>query len=118
MVSVTPSGVEVKTEPELLRFDNNNIPVFLGSQTTLVVGQEVDVAYSQRGNRRGKVVKVTPTGVEVQVTDLMRFNNDGYEVDDCRRDRVGFGPTPGTSFTCFFGTDSGSVVLVGTTTGG
>lgn len=101
VVNVTPSGVEVLTAGELLRFDSNNIPVFLGSQTKLLVGQEVDVAYSQRGDRRGKVVKVTPTGVEVQVTDLMRFNNDGYEVDDCRRDRVGFGPTPGDRFYTF-----------------
>jgi hypothetical protein len=98
VVKVTPSGVEVRTAGELLRIDTNNIPVFIAGQTTLVVGQDVAVAYSQRKDREGKVVKVTPTGVEVQVTDLMRFDNDGYEVDDCRRDRIGFGPSPEDKF--------------------
>ncbi len=59
----------------------NNIPVFIVGQTTLVVGQDVDVAYTRRKDRRGKVVKVTPAGVEVEVADLLRFGNDGYELD-------------------------------------
>lgn len=56
------------------------------------------MAYSQRGNRKGKVVNVTPTGVEVQVTDLLSFDSNGGETDDCRRDRIGFGPSPGDKF--------------------
>ena len=53
VVSVTPTGVEVQTAGELLRFDTNNIPVFIVGPTTLVVGQAVDVAYSQLKDRRG-----------------------------------------------------------------
>ena len=98
VVRVTPKGVEVQTAGELLRFDTNNIPVFIGGQTTLVVGQDVDVAYCQGKDRRGKVVKVTPSGVEVEVADLLRFDNDGYELDVSRRDRLGFGPSPGDKF--------------------
>ena len=98
VVKVTPKGVDVQTAGELLRFDTNNIPVFIVGQTTLVVGQDVDVAYCQRKDRRGKVVKATPSGVEVQVADLLRFDNDGYELDVSRRDRLGFGPSPEDKF--------------------
>lgn len=42
VVKVTPTGVDVLTAGELLRFDTNNIPVFIVGQTTLVVGQDVD----------------------------------------------------------------------------
>ena len=101
VVKVTPTGVGVQTSGELLRFDTNNIPAFIVGQTTLVVGQDVDVAYCQRNDRRGKVVKVTPTGVEVEVADLLRFDNDGYELDVCRRERLGFGPSPGDKFYNF-----------------
>jgi hypothetical protein len=98
VVEVTPKGVDVQTAGELLRFDTNNIPVFIVGQTTLVVGQDVDVAYCQRKDRRGKVVKVTPSGVEVEVADRLRFDNDGYELDVSRRDRLGFGPSPEDKF--------------------
>jgi len=101
VVKVTPTGVEVQTAGELLRFDTNNIPVFIVGQTTLVVGQDVDVAYAQRKDRKGKVVKVTPTGVEVEVADLLQFDNDGYELDISRRDRLGFGPSPEDKFYTF-----------------
>jgi hypothetical protein len=53
VVKVTPTGVDVQTAGELLRFDTNNIPVFIVGPTTLVVGQAVDVAYSQLKDRRG-----------------------------------------------------------------
>ena len=98
VVNVSPTVVDVQTDGELLRFDTNNIPVFIVGQTRLVVGQDVDVAYCHRKDRRGKVVKVTPTGVEVEVADVLRFGNDRYELDDCRRDRLGFGPSPGDKF--------------------
>jgi len=98
VVNVSPTGVDVETAGELLRFDTNNIPVFIGSQTTLVVGQDVDVSYCQRKDRRGKLVKVTPTGVDVLVADVLRFGNDGYELDVSRRDRLGFGPSPEDKF--------------------
>jgi hypothetical protein len=101
VAKVTPDGVDVQTTGELLRFDTNNIPVFIVGQTTLVVGQEVDVAYSQRKDRRGKVVKVTPLGVEVEVSDLLRFDNNGNEPDAIRRDRLGFGPSPDDNFYTF-----------------
>jgi hypothetical protein len=101
VVKVTPEGVDVQTAGELLRFDTNNIPVFIVGQTTLVVGQDVDVAYCQRKDRKGKVVKATPSGVEVQVADLLRFDNDGYELDVSRRDRLGFGPSPEDKFYTF-----------------
>ena len=98
VVKVTPSGVEVQTAGEVLRFDTNSIPVFIVGQPTLVVGQDVDVAYCQRKDRKGKVVKVTPTDVEVEVTDLLRFGNNGTETDASRRDRLGFGPSPDDKF--------------------
>ena len=101
IVKVTPTGVEVQTAGEVLRFDTNSIPVFIVGQTTLVVGQDVDVAYCQRKDRNGKVVKVTPTGVEVEVTDLLRFDNEGKELDVSRRERLGFGPSPGDKFYNF-----------------
>ena len=101
VVKVTPTGVEAQTAGELLRFDTKNIPVFIVGHKTLVVGQDVEVAYSQRKNRKGKVVKVTPTGVEVEVADLLQFGSDGYELDVSRRDRLGFGPSPGDKFYNF-----------------
>jgi len=98
VLKISSSGVEVQTAGEPLRFDTNNIPVFIVGQTTLVVGQDVDVAYCQRKDRKGKVVKVTPTDVEVEVADLLQFDNDGYELDVSRRDRLGFGPSPEDKF--------------------
>jgi len=53
VVKVTPTGVDVQAAGELLRFDTNNIPVFIVGPTTLLVGQAVDVAYSQLKDRRG-----------------------------------------------------------------
>lgn len=65
------------------------------------------------------MVKVTPSGVEVWVTAtifqtatpdgftevleehdgrLIRFDNKGCELDANRRDRLGFGPSPGDTF--------------------
>ena len=55
VVNVSPTGVDVQTTGDLLRFDTNNIPVFIVGQTTLEVGEDVDVAYCQRKDRRGKV---------------------------------------------------------------
>jgi hypothetical protein len=50
------------------------------------------------------VVKVKPTGVEVQTGgELLQFGNDGYELDTCRRNRLGFGPNPIDQFLPFFG---------------
>jgi len=100
VIKITPTGVEVEVA-ELLRFDTNNIPVFIVGQTTLVVGQDVCVAYCQRKDRKGKVVKVTPTAVEVEVADLLQFDNNGYELDVSRRDRLGFGPSPEDRFLNF-----------------
>jgi hypothetical protein len=113
VVKVTRSGLEVEVV-DLLRFDTNDIPAFIVGQTPLVVGQDVDVVYSQHKDRkgktvrvtasgverdrRGKVVKVTPEGVDVEVVDLLRFDNDGYELDVSRRDRFGFGPSPEDKF--------------------
>ena len=54
VAEVTPKGVDVQTAGELLRFDTNSIPVFMVGQTTLVVGQDVDVAYCQRKDRRAR----------------------------------------------------------------
>jgi len=101
VVKVTPEGVDVQTVEETLRFDTNNIPVFIVGQTTLVVGQDVDVAYCQRKDKRGKVLRVTPSGVEVQVADLIQFDTNGKERDASRRDRLGFGPSPDDNFYTF-----------------
>ena len=67
---------------------------------TLVVGQDV---YIVRGEiyalGKGKVVKVTPDGVEVQSGDeRLQFDKDGKELDVSRRDRLGFGPSPESKF--------------------
>ena len=34
----------------------------------------------------------------MEVADLLRFDNDGYELDVSRRDRLGFGPSPEDKF--------------------
>jgi hypothetical protein len=45
---------------------------------TLVVGQDVYMLSGVYGNK-GKVVKVTPSGVDVQTTDeLLHFDNNGH----------------------------------------
>ena len=98
VVKVTRKAWTCKLLVNCCDYDADGIPVFIVGQTTLVVGQDVDVAYCQRKDRRGKVVKVTPSGVEVEVADLLRFDNDGYELDVSRRDRLGFGPSPEDKF--------------------
>jgi hypothetical protein len=52
------------------------------------------------GNTHGKVLKITPSGVEVQNSDgeLIRFDTEGKELDESRRDRLGFGPSPSDKF--------------------
>jgi hypothetical protein len=69
----------------------------------LVVGQDVYMFNDHYPHwfcgQRGKVVKVTPNGVDVQTAgELLRFDNDGYELDVSRRDRLGFGPSPEDKF--------------------
>ena len=82
---------------------------------TLVVGQDVYMSYGPYGNK-GKVVKVTPEGVEVLTeaanedeflrgisawppelqrkfiaankAKLLRFDNEGNELEESRRDRL------------------------------
>jgi hypothetical protein len=98
VVEVAERTVAVQTDGELLRIDTNNIPALIVGQTPLTVGQEVEVVRSQGKNKSGKVVQVTPTGVEVEVSDLLLFDNNGYELDYCRRERLGFGPSPGDPF--------------------
>jgi hypothetical protein len=70
---------------------------------TLVVGQDVYTFNNNYPvwfcNNKGMVVKVTPEGVEVQTADgLIRFDTNGKELDISRRDRLGFGPSPGDKF--------------------
>src|ERR1019366_7990352 len=69
---------------------------------TLVVGQDVYMLKPPYPFwfciDEGKVVKVTPEGVDVQVVDLqtadlIRFDTSGKETDVSRRDRLGFGPS-------------------------
>jgi hypothetical protein len=90
-----------------------------------VVGQEVSIESGVYGCK-GKVVKVTPDGVEVlkeafkndellrsvstlpldlqeeciakNKAELLRFDNEGNELDDSRRARLGFGPSPDDKF--------------------
>lgn len=69
--------------------------------TKLVVGQEVHMITCEcYEGKDGTVVEVTPSGVEVRATGggLYRFDNNGYELDVDRRDRLGFGPSPGDTF--------------------
>jgi hypothetical protein len=71
--------------------------------TKLVVGQDVYMFNDHYPywfcGQRGKVVEVTPKGVDVQTAgELLRFDNDGYELDVSRRDRLGFGPSPEDKF--------------------
>jgi hypothetical protein len=68
---------------------------------TLVVGQKVHmITLECYEGKDGTVVKVTPSGAEVRAMDggLYRFDNKGYELDADRRDRLGFGPSPGDTF--------------------
>lgn len=73
---------------------------------TLVVGQDVCLE-SEIYGLDGKVVKVTPEGVEVQTygsisrrmpSYLLRFDTNGNELDVSRRERLGFGPSPENKF--------------------
>ena len=97
VVKVTSSGVEVQTDcGTLLRFDNEgkecdgngtHAPLECGpirDTRTLVVGQEVCM-FCGHYSCYGKVVKVTPSGVEVQNSvGLLRFDykGKGYYMDD------------------------------------
>lgn len=68
---------------------------------TLVVGQKVHmITLECYQGKDGTVVKVTPSGVEARAMDggLYRFDNKGYELDEDRRDRLGFGPSSGDTF--------------------
>jgi YbbR domain-containing protein len=86
----------------------------------LVVGQNVNMVSNEIYGGTGKVVKVTPEGVEVEVTErtptleslmslqagkiatkdiqttdkvkVLLFDNEGNELDVSRRNRLGFGP--------------------------
>jgi hypothetical protein len=93
-----PGPWEISRHTFRLGVHTSKFPSKGGAMKTLVVGQDVDLAYCQRNDRRGKVVKASPSGVEVQVADLLRFDNDGKETDASRRDRLGFGPSPGDMF--------------------
>ncbi len=65
----------------------------------LVVGQDVFLVSSGIYCNVGKVVAVTPSSVDVQTEgELIRLDKDGKETDDSRRDRLGFGPSPGDKF--------------------
>ena len=78
-----------------------NVTVGRVDTKTLVVGQKVHMITCEcYEGKDGTVVKVTPSGVELRATDggLYRFDNKGYELDADRRDRLGFGPSPGDTF--------------------
>lgn len=65
---------------------------------TLVVGREVYMFCGSEfyGFEKGKVVKVTSAGVEVLVgASIIRFDNNGTELEVERRKRHGFEPEPG-----------------------
>jgi len=68
---------------------------------TLVVGQEVSMS-SNAGfydHGTGKVVEVTPSGVVVQQGQALHyFDKNGIELEDSRRHRLGFGPSPESKF--------------------
>ena len=65
----------------------------------LVVGQEVFLVSNEVYCNVGKVAAVTSSGVDVQTADeLIRFDNNGKETEASRRDRLGFGPSPGDKF--------------------
>jgi hypothetical protein len=79
VVKVTPEGVEVQ-----------------------VVDRQT-AAYCQRKDKGDKAIKIAPSRVEVQVADLqtadlIRFDTSGRETDVSRRERLGFGPSPGDKF--------------------
>lgn len=64
----------------------------------LTIGQEVSVESGVYGCK-GKVVKVTPDGVDVLTQmGLFRFDKDGKETEESRRARLGFGPDPDDKF--------------------
>jgi hypothetical protein len=66
---------------------------------TLVVGQEVHLISGIYDYGKGKVVEITPLGVVVQAdAGVLRFDNNGKELDVSRRDRLGFGPSPENTF--------------------
>ncbi len=69
----------------------------------LVVGQDVYMFLDPYPywfcGQKGKVATVTPTGVDAQTAgELLRFDNEGKELDVSRRERLGFGPSPGDKF--------------------
>ena len=97
VVKVTSSGVEVQTDcGTLLRFDNEGKECDgngthgllecgpIRDTRTLVVGQEVYM-FCGHYSCCGKVVKVTPEGIEVQNGDIgfLRFDSKGkgYYID-------------------------------------
>jgi hypothetical protein len=64
---------------------------------TLVVGQEVYMfcGHEVYGYTKGKVVKVTPEGVDMLVGEsIIRLDNNGIELEVERRKRHGFEPGP------------------------
>lgn len=65
----------------------------------LAVGQDVFLVSSGIYYNVGRVVAVTPSSVDVQTErELIQLDKDGKETDDSRRDRLGFGPSPGDRF--------------------
>jgi hypothetical protein len=76
---------------------------------TLVVGQDVLLVSNEIYCEVGTVVAVTPSGVDVQTGvmqidgtwnghERIRFDKEGKETETSRRDRLGFGPSPGDKF--------------------
>ena len=76
--------------------------------TKLLVGQDVYMFLDHYPFwfccQKGKVVKVTQSSVDVQTgRELLRFDDDGNELDVSRRDRLGFGPSPEDKFSLLSG---------------
>ena len=67
---------------------------------TLAVGQDVYMFSSGIYLNQGNVVAVSPSGAEVRSLqgELIKFDANGRETDAGRRERLGFGPTPGDRF--------------------
>jgi hypothetical protein len=94
-------GREVQTFSSAFYFNRG----YQGSKDTrtLVVGQDVYMFSSGVYLDSGKVVGVHPAGAEVRTHQgvLVRFDASGKETDNSRRERLGFGPSPGDRFHNF-----------------
>jgi hypothetical protein len=95
------SGLVLLSSPRLTEAGRVEMEGIMGIDTKkLVVGQEVYMVCGEiYSPSKGKVAKVTPDGVEVQCgNERLRFDNDGNELDESRRERLGFGPSPESKF--------------------